>query len=192
MRLTPDAFDRGVDEHSKLLQMVGGEVGQIGVLPVVPHLLRRIELWGVSRQLFQTDVVTVTVHIVLDNCCLVNLASVEDDDDFGPRTPSNRPQETHEVLPADVAVLNPPVQAEPTAARRQGNGTDDGQPVVPLPLTLNGCLPFRRPSSADQRLQHEAALVPPRRDATHLFLRVFLYGATPLSAIAQSRPHPFL
>ena len=77
----------------------------------------------------------------------------------------------------DVLILHSPVQSEPPAPGCHGGRSNDGEPVVTVPLPLNGCLAARCPGASQHGLQHEAALTE-KHDAAAPATGVFLYRAT--------------
>ncbi len=95
-RLGP--FNRAVDMNLKLLDVLGDEVGQVGVLGAVPDLLDGIELGGVGGQPFEGKGAAVALGQPAGGRAM-DVASIPHDDEVPAQASPNRVQEVND-LPA--------------------------------------------------------------------------------------------
>lgn len=170
----------------EVLKAVGSEVRQIPMLGVTPDCLDRIEVWGVSWQPLDDDPPTWSKP-GLDPRGTMRLPSVPDEREaMGQMSPQTL-KEAQNLSAANVVRVLSPVETVSPPTWSNGDGTDGREPIATIPLTKDRRLASRRPCAPHNRLKHEAALIE-KNHASSGSLGVFLYGATVLPAMSESRP----
>ena len=150
--------ERGFDSFIELLDVVGDEVGQVGVLGVALHRLDRVELRAVGGQRLELDVLPAELGDPLLRRA-VNAPAVPHDDQRPADLLPQPTQEVDRVVGLHVVALHVEAAADSGSCRRQGDRADDTQPITSVPRPLHGCLAPRGPGAAIHRLEHEARFV---------------------------------
>ena len=168
----------------KIWRIPRDEVGQIGVLGVIPDLFAGIKLWGIRWKPFHADRPGMPLQVIAHRSAPVTGSPIPDEHDLAPHAAAEMSQETHHVRPPDIRGVNLPVQADSSSVRGQGDRVNDRQSVMSIPSPQNGRLSLGCPRPAHHRLKHEAALIQ-KDDATAFPAGVFLYAPSVLDASAR-------
>jgi len=188
MPLTTLLHERASHQVGQLFDVRGSGVGKVRVLGMIPHLLGRVELRRVGRQVFDSDVPLMATQVLLENSCLVDTPAVENEYQGPSYVAPQHPKEEDQVAGSDVLLgLHPPVEPEPFATWGHGENANDGETIVTLPVSQDGRLASRSPCPPHQRLEHKAALIE-ENEASTFPTSVFLYAAIFAAATARSRP----
>lgn len=172
-------------------------VCQLRLFGVRPNLLDGIELRRVGGQELETDVVAV----LYDELALGRAVCVEpvpDDEHAGANVTSELLDERHHSRRLEILVLNAELQPRPAYYRRQRQGANHRQPVVPVPGPVHQCLPSKCLGAPHHGMKHEATLVD-QDEGSALCLAIFLTHAqvcernvsTALSSCARARRFGF-
>ena len=79
MCLLSGIADRDTDQVVKLFDVFGCQVGQIGILAVVPHLLHWIKVRRISGQPFNADGLGVSFQVSPQCFCPMDTPSIHDE-----------------------------------------------------------------------------------------------------------------
>ena len=188
--MTSGTADGGSDQPVKFLDVFRCQVGQIGILAVVPYLLNWIKVGRVGRQPFNADVLRVSFQVSPQCFCLMDTPSVHDQHQPSMDITGEGAQESDHILATDVLSLNTPVKPNPTSMGGKGNGTDDRESLMTTPLMEYRCLSSGCPCPAHYRLEPKSTLIQ-KDDASVSLFSVFLYPAIFLRAKTESVPHLF-
>ena len=169
-------------------ETVRGEVRQVAVLGVTPHGLDGVELGCVGRQPLD-DEAAVPGQPAGDAGRPVGAVPIPDEREAVGHVTAQGLEEPEDLGAADVVAIERPVEAEPAAPGRHGEGADRREPVAAIPLAEDRGLAPGRPGPAADGLQHEAALVQEDERSTGA-TGVFLYAATARCASAGWPPRP--
>jgi len=102
---------------------------------------------------------------------------VQNEGDFSAERSSNRGKESADFQAGDVLFVDREVKVKSFSIGREAKAADNREPVVPLALVMDRGLAFGRPSSAQDGLEHKAALVD-KDDSAAIGGGVFLYAAS--------------
>ncbi len=190
MCLTSGTTDRGSHQLVKFFDVFRCQVGQIGILAVVPYLLNWIEVGRVARQPFNADVLRVSFQVSPQCFCLMDTPPIHDQHHPSMDITREGAQESDHILGTDVFSLNTPVKSNPASMGGKGDGTDDRESIMTAPLVEYRCLSSGCPCSAHQGLEHKSTLIQ-KDDASVFLFSVFLYPAIFLCAKSEFVPHLF-
>lgn len=150
-----DGLDNGI---VKLLDVVGDEVGQGGVLGVTPERFDRVQIGSVGRE--PLDVEPSCPSLAQSaNGRAMDVEPIEDDDQRPLVNSMQSPQIAYHVAGPHVPVLHDEVRPNPSSSRREAQTADHAQPIVTLRDDLLRPRTDRSPSAPIQRLQSEAGFV---------------------------------
>jgi hypothetical protein len=189
--LLSSTADRGTDQVVKFFDVLWCQVGQIGILAVVPDLLNRIKVRRIGRQPFNTDGLGMSFQVFPKCFCPMDTPSIHDEYYPAMNIPGEGAQESNHILSTDVFSLNAPVKSNPASMWGESNGSDDRESIMTTPLAEYRCLASGCPCPPHHWLEHESTLIQ-KYDASAFLFSVFLYPAIFLYAKLESVPHPFL
>jgi len=89
------------ERRAKLSKMVDTKISHLVLLEVVPRYIRRIELWGVSREKLHFDVPVERFNEFAHQAALVHLQPVPDDQQLALDLRFERLQELDNLRPFD-------------------------------------------------------------------------------------------
>ena len=147
------------------------EIGQVGVLGVVPNHLDRIEFGGLSRQPDYLKLIRVLILQPPDGLAMSTI-SIQHQDELAPQMPMDHRDEGYDLLVVDVLAANLEVEAQSLPHGRDRDPRDHRETIVAIPVVLDRRLSLRGPGAAHNRLEHEAAFVD-QHDAPAVFLGFF-------------------
>src|SRR3990172_10091 len=148
-------------------------VRQIAVFGMIPDLLHWVEfrrMTGQPLHLKATGPIQQLAHRGP-----MDTPAIQDEDEALRLPTAQGAQEGQHLLGANVASVPLPTQTQTLPLRRNADGADQRQSVMPLPLAQLWRMPSGGPGAAHQWLQHEAAFIH-EDDATPLAARLFLYA----------------
>ena len=139
-------------------EVVGASIGQDS-FGELPDLLIGIELGSVGGEGLDAQP-GEALEQGADEWATVDLDAVPEHDDGPAEMGQQGPQEGTDVRRAQVLVgMTADVQPAAVATGTQGQGRDDRNPIVPLPVVQYGRLASRGPGAPHRGRQEEAALV---------------------------------
>ena len=130
----------------EVVHVVRDEVGQFGVLGVIPALLDRVEFRRISRQPLPVEPGRAMGRKKAGRGSM-GPQPAGDDKDPAPRVAVQLPEKPDEFLGANVDRPQLVVQPQPPAVRRDRNHADGGQAVVAIPGMVDRGVARRRPGS---------------------------------------------
>jgi hypothetical protein len=124
---------------------------------MVPELFGRIDFWRVGWKPLDVEPPTQN-GLPLPHGRAVRIPTIQHQENA---TMTSRliTDEAHDLFGTEVALLQVPVHLNAAACRREFHGSNDAEPIVPIPTTQRGSTPPRCPTPAAGRLEHEAAFV---------------------------------
>ena len=165
------------DGSIQLPGIPGSKVSQVSIFGVSPNLFWRVKLRGIARQPFHVDSAGMLPKVVLKQPCLVHAPFIQDKDDSSAKRAPDRSKEFADIRAGDILCVDREVEVEAPSLGRETKAADNREAVVLLALVVDRRLAFRRPGSAQDRLEHKAALVDKNNGAAFSG-GVFLYAAS--------------
>ena len=178
--LTTCPSDRSPDGPTQLADVRRNVVRQIHVFSPSPHLFVRVEFRSIRWQPFDLHTLRKSCPKAL-GCRTMNRPAVHDQNNSLLQATQQAFHKQLKIIRNDVVIEDVEVQAQTPTLRGNGNGRDDRKTIPPVPAVMNRRLPFRSPSTSDQRLEHKAAFVR-KNDAKPVSACFFSYAANPCSA----------
>lgn len=105
MCLASGVPDRGTGQLIKLCYVFRCQIGQIGTLAVVPHLLHWIKVWRKGRQLFNAHVLGPGSQVSPQYRCLMDAPPIHDEHHPSADTARKGVQESDHILDTDVFLV---------------------------------------------------------------------------------------
>lgn len=152
------AIDGGDDRLLQMLDVIRNEVGQVGILGVVPNHLNGIEIRSIAGQPFHFQPRYVG-FLEQAHGLAMRIVPIQDQDELAPQMAVDQVEKGDDVIEADVVLMQLEVHTQTTPLGRHGEGGDDREPVMAIPAILDRCLPLRCPGTSHDGLKHEAAFV---------------------------------
>lgn len=155
-----DSMEVAASDLVEFFGVLGSEVGELGVLEMIPQLFNRIELGSVRRQRFQLQTGEPPQQLA-DRFTTMHVASIPQHRHPSSQVAEQRPQELCRADIVDVLLgKRAKPQREPLPAWRQ---TESGRQrdfvTMPGPLPQNRSLPSRREAATDQRGQQQSTFI---------------------------------
>lgn len=177
---------RKPNPHRQMVEVVGDEVRQVGVLGVIPNLFDRIEFGGVGREKGRFNRLGKSSP-QFSRGGFMNTGTIPDHKQVPPQGSTQLGDEVFDCGRVDILGMDAEVNAQATLFGRNGNRRNDGEAVVAVPRIVDRSLSPWRPRPADHRLQHEPALVQKDKGGV-IGPRFFLTPAKPLDANGRWLP----
>ncbi len=165
-------FEGVADFVVEMFNIVRNKVGEVTVLRMVPDLLGRIQLRSVCGKPLERKPLGM-LGFEMFGCRAMYAVPIPDQNNLATEVTVHLSQKPDHVLRLDVMLKQLKIQTRITTHRRQREGGDSRQPVVPIPRPLNRRLAAGCPRATAHRLQHEAAFIE-KYDASLFFNSLFL------------------
>lgn len=178
-------FQETIEGLMQFLDIVGDDVGQIGVLGLVPHVFDGIKVRGVCWKPFDTQPLRTVLQQLPDSGTM-GRQTITNENQWTPQVQMDLAQEPNEVRSPCVVVKQFVIQAEPTGPRRASNGRQSSDPIVTIPDSLDRRVSRRSPHSPPQRLEQIATFIE-KNQASLPFEALFLAAASSRGSSGQWR-----
>ena len=183
------ATQRITHDLSQCANVVRNEVGQVNVFAVIPNLLDRIKIRGISRQPF--DVQAAESQLEFPYRRTMNHPPVDNQDDSLGKMSQYLPDKLLKVVGVYIRVLYRKIQRKMMSPRRNTYRRNSRQPVATIPAIMDWCLAFRGPCAANRWLKQKTTLIRKYNGFT-ASTGFFLFWASPSFAKWQLRFHRVL
>ncbi len=168
-------FDRLAYGFFKCKYVIRNIVGKVAVLTVVPDLLDRIKLRGISRK--PLNINTSGKPLTKSSFCpAVNQPAVKNQDNTFRKVCQKCRYKCLKVIHPDVVVMDREVQTQPMTFWRNADSRNGRESVSSIPAIVNRCLSFWRPGTPNSRLKHKTAFIG-QYDGFSRLAGFFLYEA---------------
>ena len=168
-------FQELIEGFMQFVDIIGDDVGQIGVFGLVPHVFDGIKVRGVCWKPFDRKPLNTFFQQLPDGRSM-GRQTVPHENERTPQVQVNLAQEPNEVRSSCVVVKEFVVQAKPTGPRRASNSCYSSDPIVTIPDSLDRRVSRRSPHAPPQRLEQIATFIE-KNQASLPFEALFLAAA---------------
>ena len=174
---------------SQCVNILRNEVGQVHIFAVIPNLLDRVEVRGISWQPFEIQLAEPQSEFLCRRT--VNHPTVDNQDEpFGKMGPHLR-HKLLKVIGVHIRILYRKIKSKLVPPWRNTYCRNSRQPVATIPAIVDWSPTFGRPGAPNRWLKHEAAFVR-QYDCLAASMSFFLSLASPSFARGQLPFHRVL
>ena len=157
--MTANMAKAPMDALAKTGQIVGGGIGQDGIVQVIPEGLHGIEFRGIGGQPFDAEPRTMRPHGALDKAATMSWKPVpEQDNGFAAMTRQGL-QETHNMRRSDATRMNGEEPTQALANRGRQHRPDSGQAFPVERFSNHRGMPSRSPRGTNRRALRKAGFI---------------------------------
>ena len=169
-------FQETIEGLMQFVDIVGDDVGQIGVFGLVPHVFDGIKIRRVCWKPFYRKPLSAVRQQVPDGGAM-GRQTVTHENERTSQVQVNLAQKPNKVRSSCVVVKEFVVQAESTGPGRASNGGQSSDPIVTIPDSLHRRVSRRSPHAPPQRLEQIATFIE-KNQASLSFEALFLAAAS--------------
>ena len=167
---------------SQCVNILRNEVGQVHIFAVIPNLLDRVEVRGISWQPFEIQLAEPQSEFLCRRT--VNHPAVDNQDEPSGKMPSQLRHKLLKVIRVHIRILYRKIKSKLVSPRRNTYCRNSRQPVATIPAIVDWSPAFGRPGAPNRWLKHEAAFVR-QYDRSAASMGFFLSSASPSFARGQ-------